>query len=51
MLTISLKSLTKRVTEKVLEHLCKENPERRLKIDTQKQLVIMSPNYVFNKKS
>jgi Uma2 family endonuclease len=43
MVTLSLKSLTPKITDEVLARLCSENPDRRLEINTHGQLVIMSP--------
>lgn len=43
MVTLSLKSLTPKITDEVLKHLCRDNPEARLEINTHGQLVITSP--------
>lgn len=42
-ITLSLKPFVDKISETDLEHLCKENPEARLEIDTEGQLIIMSP--------
>ena len=41
--TLSLKPFMDRISETDLEQLCKENPEARLEINTEGQLIIMSP--------
>ncbi len=41
--TLSLKPFIDRISETDLEKLCQENPEARLEINTEGQLIIMSP--------
>jgi Uma2 family endonuclease len=43
MVTLSLKALTEKITEDILEQLSRQNPEQRLEINTQGQLVVMPP--------
>lgn len=43
MVALSLKSLTKKITDEVLEQLCRENPEAKLETNARGQLIIMSP--------
>ena len=43
MVALSLKSLTEKITDEVLEQLCRENPEAKLETNAQGQLIIMSP--------
>ncbi len=42
-ITLSLRPFVDRISETDLEKLCQENPEARLEINTQGQLIIMSP--------
>jgi Uma2 family endonuclease len=43
MVALSLKSLTEKITDEVLEQLCRENPEAKLETNAQGQLIVMSP--------
>jgi Uma2 family endonuclease len=43
MVILSLKSLTPKVTDELLEQLCRENPETKLETNAQGQLIVMSP--------
>lgn len=43
MVALSLKSLTEKITDEVLEQLCRENPEARLETNARGQLIVMSP--------
>lgn len=43
MVALSLKSLTEKITDEVLEQLCRENPEAKLETNARGQLIIMSP--------
>jgi Uma2 family endonuclease len=43
MVTLSLKSLTEKITDEVLEQLCRENPEAKLETNARGQLIVMSP--------
>lgn len=43
MVALSLKSLTDKITDEVLEQLCRENPEAKLETNARGQLIIMSP--------
>ncbi len=43
MVALSLKSLTEKIADEVLEQLCRENPEAKLETNAQGQLIIMSP--------
>ena len=43
MVALSLKSLTEKITDEVLEQLCRENPEAKLETNAQGQLIIVSP--------
>ena len=42
-ITLSLRPFVDRISETDLEKLCQENPEARLEINTEGQLIIMSP--------
>lgn len=42
-ITLSLRPFVDRISETDLEQLCQENPEARLEINTEGQLIIMSP--------
>ncbi|HHP7231721.1 MAG TPA: Uma2 family endonuclease [Xenococcaceae cyanobacterium] len=42
-ITLSLKPFIDQISETDLEYLCKENPEARLEINTEGQLIIISP--------
>ena len=41
--TLSLKTFIDRISERDLEKICAENPDARLEINTEGQLIIMSP--------
>jgi Uma2 family endonuclease len=43
MVALSLRSLTEKITDEVLEQLCRENPEAKLETNAQGQLIVMSP--------
>jgi Uma2 family endonuclease len=43
MVALSLKSLTEKITDGVLEQLCRENPEAKLETNARGQLIVMSP--------
>lgn len=43
MVALSLKSLTEKITDEVLEQLCRENPEAKLETNARGQLIVMSP--------
>jgi Uma2 family endonuclease len=43
MVALSLRSLTKKITDEVLEQLCRENPEAKLETNALGQLLVMSP--------
>jgi Uma2 family endonuclease len=43
MVALSLKSLTGKITDEVLEQLCRENPEAKLETNARGQLIVMSP--------
>ena len=41
--TLSLKTFIDRISERDLEKICAENPDARLEINTEGQLIVMSP--------
>jgi len=43
MVALSLRSLTEKITDEVLEQLCRENPEAKLETNALGQLLVMSP--------
>lgn len=43
MVTVSLKGLTEKITDEILEQLCTDNPEARFETNAAGQLIIMSP--------
>ena len=43
---LSLKPFVDKISEINLEHLCRENPDARLEIDSDGKLIVMSPQNV-----